>query len=79
MDVVMKAEDNDDFLVDECSADNSARYRFPTDPKKIKARIRSYERKLRDEKRRCGGYHDSYGRRFLVGPLCLAMGDVDTC
>lgn len=48
---------------------------FPDDPKKIRARIRSYERKLKKEKEQLGSYGDGYGKRFLLGPLYLLMGD----
>ena len=49
---------------------------FPKTPKTIRARIRSYERKLRQEiETRCGG--DGYGKRFLLGPLYMLLGDVD--
>jgi tetratricopeptide (TPR) repeat protein len=50
---------------------------FPSDPKKIRMRIRSYERKLAKEKQLMGGYDDSYGKRNLLGPLYLLLGDID--
>ena len=50
-------------------------YHFPTDPKKIKQRIRRYERNLRkDDPMR--GLRDGYGKRFLLGPLYLMLGNV---
>jgi len=50
-------------------------YHFPTDPKKIKQRIRRYERSLRkDDSMR--GLRDGYGKRFLLGPLYLMLGNV---
>lgn len=50
---------------------------FPTDPKKLRARIRDYERKLQREKQQYGGaYDDSYGKRYLLGPMYLLSGDV---
>ena len=50
-------------------------YHFPTDPKKIKQRIRRYERSLRkDDPMR--GLRDGYGKRFLLGPLYLMLGNV---
>ena len=53
---------------------------FPTDPKKLRARIRSYERKLRQEKQEYGGvYDDSYGKRYLLCPLYLMAGDLKGC
>ena len=49
---------------------------FPKTPKAIRARIRSYERKLKQELEvRNGG--DGYGKRFLLGPLYMLLGDVD--
>jgi tetratricopeptide (TPR) repeat protein len=50
---------------------------FPTDPKKIRARIRSYERKLQKELEETGMIHDGYGKRYLLGPLYLLMNDVE--
>ena len=48
---------------------------IPKDPKKIRARIRSYERKLRDEKRVFGMCRDGAGKRFFLAPLYMVMGD----
>ena len=50
-------------------------YHFPTDPKKIKQRIRRYERSLRDENS-MHGVRDGYGKRFLLGPLYFMLGNV---
>jgi len=50
---------------------------FPTDPKKIRSRIKSYERKLRKEKETFGCYDDGAGKRFLLGSLYMLMGDLD--
>jgi hypothetical protein len=50
---------------------------FPRDPKRIRERIKRYERELASEKRRFGGYDDSAGKRYLLGPLYLRLGDVD--
>ncbi len=50
---------------------------FPTEPKKIKERIRRYERALTNEKRKYGGYHDGSGKRYLLGPLYMLLDDVD--
>ncbi|GIV76293.1 MAG: hypothetical protein KatS3mg050_0687 [Litorilinea sp.] len=50
---------------------------FPRDPKRIRERIKRYERDLASEKRRFGGYDDSTGKRYLLGPLYLLLGDVD--
>ena len=54
-----------------------APYDFPQDPKKIRARIRRYERSLRQEQERFGHIGDGYGKRYLLGPLYLLMGDTD--
>ena len=48
---------------------------IPTDPKKIRVRIRSYERKLHDDKRLYGVCHDGAGKRFFLAPLYMVMGD----
>lgn len=48
---------------------------FPKDPRQIRTRIRSYERSLRQEKKRFGFIHDGSGKRYLLGPLYLLMGD----
>ena len=49
---------------------------FPTDPKRIRERIRRYERALKKElEMRYGG--DGYGKRFLLGPLYMLLGDVE--
>jgi len=49
---------------------------FPTDPKRIRERIRRYERALKKELE--NGYGgDGYGKRFLLGPLYMLMGDAD--
>ncbi len=49
---------------------------FPKEPKKIRARITRYERELRKELETYGGIHDGYGKRYLLGPLYLLMGDM---
>ncbi len=49
---------------------------FPTDPKRIRERIRRYERALKRELE--AGYGgDGYGKRYLLGPLYMLLGDVD--
>ena len=35
---------------------------------KIRSRLRSYERKLQNEKQEHGFYRDGAGRRYLIGP-----------
>ncbi len=54
-----------------------APYQVPKDAKKIKERIRRYERALEQEKRRLGNYHDGSGKRFLLGPLYMILGDLE--
>ena len=49
---------------------------FPKDPKKLKAKLRRYERELRKEQEMHGGFiDDSGGKRYLVGPMYLLLGD----
>ena len=49
---------------------------FPSGPKRIRERIRRYERALKRElEEGYGG--DGYGKRYLLGPLYMLMGDVD--
>jgi hypothetical protein len=48
---------------------------FPQDPTKIRARIRRYERALRRERVAYGCIRDGAGKRYLLGPLYLLMGD----
>lgn len=50
---------------------------FPDDPKKIKARIKSYERSLRKELAISSFIGDGYGKRYLLGPLYMLLGDVE--
>jgi tetratricopeptide (TPR) repeat protein len=52
-------------------------FEFPKEPKKIRARIRRSERKLRKEYEATGFYGDGYGKRYLLGPLYLLMGDLE--
>ena len=49
---------------------------FPTDPKRIRERIRRYERALKRELE-AGFGGDDYGKRYLLGPLYMLLGDVD--
>lgn len=39
---------------------------IPLDPNTIRARLRSYERKLAEEKKRFGAYDDGAGKRYIV-------------
>ena len=50
---------------------------FPKDRKKIRERIRRYERTLRKEYETLGAFDDSYGKRYLLGPLYLLMDDLE--
>ena len=50
---------------------------FPKDLKKIRSRIRSYERSLRQEKEHTGFISDGYGKRYLLCPLYMLLGDND--
>ena len=50
---------------------------LPKEPGLIRERIRRYQRKLRAEKARFGMIHDGAGKRYLVGPLFLLLGDLD--
>ena len=52
-------------------------YRFPRDPKKIRQRIRRYERLMRKEYEEHGFISDGYGKRYLLGALYLLMDDVE--
>ena len=50
-------------------------YAFPHDPKKIRTRIRRYERALRREQECYEFINDGAGKRYLLGTLYLLMGD----
>ena len=52
-------------------------YDFPKDPRKLRERIRRYERKFREEQREFGGIRDGAGKRYLLGPLYLLMDDME--
>jgi hypothetical protein len=52
-------------------------YQFPQEPKKIRSRIKRYERGLRQELEMNGFIRDGYGKRYLLGPLYLLMDDVE--
>jgi hypothetical protein len=47
----------------------------PDDPHTIRARIRRYERALREEQARFGCIRDGAGTRYVLGPLYLLLGD----
>ena len=48
-----------------------------SEEQKIRSRLRSYERKLQQEKEKYGYYHDGAGKRYLIGPHYLLLGDND--
>jgi len=50
---------------------------FPTDPKQIRSRIRSYERALKKEYDLYGAYDDGTGKRYLLGSLYLLLSDIE--
>lgn len=52
-------------------------YELPKEPRKIRERIRRYQRKLREEKAKYGMIHDGAGKRYLLGPLFLLLDDLD--
>ncbi len=47
------------------------------DTRKIRSRLRSYERKLQKEKKEHGFYRDGAGKRYQVGPDYMLLGDDD--
>ena len=51
-------------------------YQFPKEPKKIAERIRRYERELRKEYGKFGFISDDFGKRYLLGPLYMMLGDL---
>jgi hypothetical protein len=51
-------------------------YEFPKEPKKIKERIKRYERELRKEYGKLGFISDDFGKRYLLGPLYMILGDL---
>jgi len=50
---------------------------LPKDPKKIRERIKRYERSLQKEHKETGWYRDGSGKRYLLGPLYLLMNDLE--
>jgi hypothetical protein len=49
---------------------------FPNELKKIKQRIKKYEKDLNNEQKTFGSIHDGAGKRYLLGPLYMMAGDV---
>ena len=45
--------------------------------KKIKAKIRRYERSLRNEQAERGFISDGYGKRYLLGPMYMQLGNIE--
>ena len=52
-------------------------YPLAQEPKKIRARVKRYERALRKEQETFGGISDGAGKRYLIAPLYLLLDDVD--
>lgn len=48
-----------------------------SEQQKIRSRLRSYERKLQQEKKKFGFYHDGAGKRYQIGPHYMLLGDND--
>ncbi len=48
-----------------------------TEEQKIRSRLRSYERKLQQEKKKYGYYHDGAGKRYQIGPHYMLLDDND--
>ena len=46
-----------------------------TEEQKIRSRLRSYERKLRQEKEKFGWYRDGGGKRYQIAPHYMLLGD----
>lgn len=51
-------------------------YQYPKGPQKIRERIHRYERELRKEYETHGFISDGYGKRYLLGPLYMVLGDL---
>jgi hypothetical protein len=51
-------------------------YELPTEPAKLRQRIRRYERAFKVELSEYGMISDGAGKRFLLAPLYLIMGDM---
>jgi len=49
---------------------------LPKDPKKIRQRLRRYERELRKEYETFGAIHDGSGKRYFLGPLYMLLDDL---
>lgn len=49
----------------------------PDAQRKLKATIRRYERSLRKEQAEHGFISDGYGKRYLLGPMYMQLGDTE--
>jgi len=63
-------EDSDEFPISEQQI-------LPSDPKKLRTKLRNWERTLEKEKERFGDYGDGYGKRFMLGPFYMILGDLE--
>ena len=52
-------------------------FKLPKEPKKIRERIKRYERIFAKERDATGWYSDGFGKRYLLGPLYLLMSDLE--
>ena len=52
-------------------------YNLPTEPRKIKERIRRYERAFAKELQQIDMISDGSGKRYLLAPLYLMLNDVE--
>lgn len=52
-------------------------FELPKEPKKIRERIKRYERIFRQEMGNYGSYSDGFGKRYFLGPLYLLMNDLE--
>ena len=50
--------------------------RFPNDPRKIEERIKRYEDDLHKEFKKSRYISDDSGKRYMIGPMYLLLGDV---
>jgi len=48
-----------------------------SEQQKIRSRLRSYERKLQQEKKKFGYYHDGAGNRYQIAPHYMLLDDND--
>ena len=53
----------------------SSMVELPSDPKKLRTRLRSYERKLAKEKELFGAYNDGVGKRYFIAPFYMLLHD----